>query len=140
MFLLLGLRSLTLSSWHPPSFRLCSPVRVLLMISINLELLGFRISQSEAALCAAKSYGLPVFHGFRAKPNMDRIRARDDVTPRRFKIRARARAPLALLAVGLTIDLRQTSVISLFLCISLSLFTSRYISPFHPERLVKISL
>lgn len=42
------------------------------MIPINLELLGFPISQSELAICAAESRTL-FPHGFLAKPNMGRI-------------------------------------------------------------------
>lgn len=57
MFLLSSFDPFTLSSWlslsfFPSRFR---SLRVLLMIPINLELLGFPISQSELAICREKS-------------------------------------------------------------------------------------
>ena len=84
------LRFLTLSSCHPllappPSnaslfislslslslFLYAAAARVLLMIPINLELLGFPISQSEPAICGRLCLSAAFFYPTR--PNMDRI-------------------------------------------------------------------
>lgn len=55
---------LTLSRLAPSLFSFLS-LHVLLMIPINLELLGFPISQSELAICAAEKVALFFFiHGF----------------------------------------------------------------------------